>query len=78
MTATIHRLTLHAATLMALRIDTLRMYARRHFPASSWQQRERWVQAKLYVQGRKPTVDIGLQCVDTSRALRRMPAFFPQ
>lgn len=71
----LRKLNVHATTLMALRIDTLRMYARRFFPEWSWRQRERWVQAKLYTQGRKPTVDIGLQRVDTTRALRRMPIF---
>lgn len=74
MTSSIRALDLRSAKLMALRIDTLRMYARRHFPEWSWHQRERWVQAKVYLHGRKPTVDIGAQRVDVTVALRRLQA----
>lgn len=63
--------TLAAARTMQLRLETLRIHAARQFPGNTVQQ-DRWVQAKLYVAGRKPSVKIGDQRPpDTSRALRR-------
>lgn len=61
------------STLARLKLETLRLVSETLFPEWTSRQRERWVQAKLYIADRKPGVKIGLLHVDTSRSLRSVP-----
>lgn len=46
--------------------------SRKHFPHNG-DMAAKWVEAKLVVWEQKPTVEIGIQRIDTSRTVRALP-----
>jgi hypothetical protein len=67
------RLTLiHTGMKRLAQREKLIAEARRIFPTNP-EHAAKWVEAKLLLGEREPSVEIGIGCVDTSRAVRALP-----